>query len=366
MAKIRKRDNSYQIDYFDPDGKRIRKSFQKRKDAEAELGKRVSLIAEGRYLDVKKDYKTTLGELLDKYVENYKDQGAFSSKECFIRNFREYFGNNALLVNIRYVDVETYRNHIRRKITRYGTKRKDGSVNREISCLHHILKKAVNWEMIQENPFDKGDPPWLKENNRRYRYLSEDEIERLLQEAVRPWLEDLLTVAIFTGMRRNELFGLKWEQIRGDFIYLSKTKTNESRQIPILQDDEGIDLKDVLADIRQRNQLKSEYVFIDKKGQGINKDRLFYALNASLKRAGIEDFQFRDLRHTFASHFVMNGGSLKALQEILGHKNITMTMRYAHLSKEHKKDEIKALRGLIKHQSSKTVTKLPHLRKKAI
>ena len=63
MAKVRKRGNSYQIDYFDPNGKRIRKSFMKKKDAEAELGKRVSLIAENRYLDVKKDYKTTLGEL---------------------------------------------------------------------------------------------------------------------------------------------------------------------------------------------------------------------------------------------------------------------------------------------------------------
>ena len=112
--------------------------------------------------------------------------------------------------------------------------------------------------------------------------------------------------------------------------------------------------------------MKSEYVFIDKKGKCINKDMLFYTFKASLRRAGIEDFQFRDLRHTFASHFVMNGGSLKALQEILGHKNITMTMRYAHLSKEHKKDEIKALRGLIKNQAPKTVTKLPHLRKRAI
>jgi len=69
MATIRKRGNSYEIDYFDPTGKRVRKSFKKRKDAAAELGKRVSLIAEGRYLDVKKDYKTTLKELLKKYKD---------------------------------------------------------------------------------------------------------------------------------------------------------------------------------------------------------------------------------------------------------------------------------------------------------
>ena len=63
MAKIRKRGKSYQIDYFDPNGKRVRQSFKKKKDAEAELGKRVSLIAENRYLDVKKDYKSYCQEL---------------------------------------------------------------------------------------------------------------------------------------------------------------------------------------------------------------------------------------------------------------------------------------------------------------
>lgn len=78
MATIRKREGkkgvSWQIDYFDPAGKRIRLSFKKKKDAEAELGKRVSLKAENRYLDVKKDYKTTFGGLLTRYKENFQHQ----------------------------------------------------------------------------------------------------------------------------------------------------------------------------------------------------------------------------------------------------------------------------------------------------
>jgi len=81
MAKIRKRGKTYQIDYFDPTGKRVRKSFKKKKDAEAELGKRVLLIAEGRYLDVKKEYKTTLKDILTKYEENFKEcEGHFVSR----------------------------------------------------------------------------------------------------------------------------------------------------------------------------------------------------------------------------------------------------------------------------------------------
>ena len=116
MAKIRKRGNSYQIDYFDPNGKRVRKSFDKKKDAEAELGKRVSLIAEKRYLDVKKDYKTTFKELLTKYKENYKSQSSFNNWKRFcIERFKSSFGEDTRLDNIRYVDLETYRNKLKQK-----------------------------------------------------------------------------------------------------------------------------------------------------------------------------------------------------------------------------------------------------------
>ena len=79
---------SYRIDYFDPKGKRSRKMFKKKKDAEAELGKRVSLMAEGRYLDVKKDVKTTLHELIERYAQAYANQAYFvSNKHIFLKNF---------------------------------------------------------------------------------------------------------------------------------------------------------------------------------------------------------------------------------------------------------------------------------------
>lgn len=70
------------------------------------------------------------------------------------------------------------------------------------------------------------------------------------------------------------------------------------------------------------------------------------SFKSALKRAKITNFRFHDLRHTFASHWIMRGGSLKGLQQILGHADIKMTMRYSHLSKEFQKDEIKILEGL--------------------
>ena len=157
MAKIRKRGNSYQIDYFDPDGKRVRMSFSKKKDAEAELGKRVSLIAENRYLDVKKDYTATLKVLLTKYKENYQNQSSFRTWKRFcLEKFKNHFGEDSRLSNIRYVDFETYRNQLRQIPNQHGRVRAVASVNREISCLHHIFKKAVEWEMIERSPFEKG------------------------------------------------------------------------------------------------------------------------------------------------------------------------------------------------------------------
>ncbi len=375
MAKVRKRGNSYQIDYFDPNGKRVRKSFRKKKDAEAELGKRVSLIAENRYLDVKKDYKTTLGELIVKYAENFKHQASFKNgKRTFIENFRSHFGEGSLLSNIRYVHLESYRNQLRRKPTHFGTIRTDASINREMACLHHLFVKAVEWDMMEQNQFEKGKCLLLKENNKRLRYLSQEEINSLLK-ACKGHIRDIVECALNTGMRRGEILTLKWSQIKGGFIYLQKTKTNNARQIPI---NEGLEC--LFEEIKKRQESpKKNVIGIDRKPvkqQSFNTEYVFNyngkhvsevkrSFKKALQVAGIDDFRFHDLRHTFASHFIMRGGTIKELQEILGHKNISMTMRYAHLSQEHKKKAVNLLNGLtrsVKSDMSQNVTSSNSLR----
>jgi integrase len=80
------------------------------------------------------------------------------------------------------------------------------------------------------------------------------------------------------------------------------------------------------------------------------------AFNAACKRSGILDFHFHDLRHTFASQVLLRGGDLKDIQELLGHKTMTMTLRYAHLTQEHKRKAINLLNGLT---AGKPVEKRP-------
>ena len=85
------------------------------------MPKRISMIAEGRYLDVKKDYTTTIKELASKYKENYGDQASYKNfKKYAIVSIKDYFGEDTKLSGIRYLEIETFRNHLQRKLTRVG------------------------------------------------------------------------------------------------------------------------------------------------------------------------------------------------------------------------------------------------------
>ena len=345
MAKITKRQGkrgvSWVVDYLDPAGKRKRKFFPLRKDAEAYLGKVLAAKREGRYydiFDVKKETRVSFNELADRYEENYRGQRSFKKfKTHVIKHFREVFGDKCLS-EITYLELETYRNLRKDTPTKAGKPRTDASVNREMAILSHMLGKAVEWGLLEASPFKKGKRLMFKENNQRLRFLTEEEIEALLK-ACSPHLRPIVEVALLTGMRRGELLGLKWEQIRNGFIYLAETKSGKPRQIPVSER-----LAQVLKELRQKNQLKSPYVFCDSQG------RRFYEVKHSFasacRRAGLEDFRFHDLRHTFASQLVMRGVSLKAVQELLGHADIKMTLRYSHLSQAHLKEAVAVLNHL--------------------
>jgi integrase len=190
----------------------------------------------------------------------------------------------------------------------------------------------------------------FKENNRRLRFLSEEEIQRFRAECPKH-LRRIVDCAIHTGMRRGEILSLTRAQIRHGQIYLHKTKIDEARHVPI-----NPDLDQLFKEIRRGQELRSEQVFTFWNGEhNVKGERpvgsrrstpespraiasINTAFTAACRRAGIEDFRFHDLRHTFASHMVMRGASLNEVQEILGHHSLTMTTRYAHLSQEQKKE----------------------------
>jgi len=149
-------------------------------------------------------------------------------------------------------------------------------------------------------------------------------------------LRDIIEFAINTGMRQGEIFNLKWEDV--DFntglIHLLKTKSGQKREIPMNES-----VKDVLK--RVKRPPKSIYVFSSYHNKPY--DNVKRSFKTALASAQIENFRFHDLRHTFASHLVMAGVDLLTVKELLGHKTIEMTLRYSHLSGEHKMNAVQEL-----------------------
>jgi len=147
-------------------------------------------------------------------------------------------------------------------------------------------------------------------------------MERLL-EVCNPRLYSVVACALTTGMRKSEILGLRWENVdleRGT-IYVLKTKSGKERRLPITSK-----LRNVLTCLGAKQQgpvfEMAEITF----------RRLF---DTARKDSGLPHFRWHDLRHTFASNFVMKTGNLPALQKILGHATPEMVLRYAHHSKSH-------------------------------
>jgi integrase len=160
----------------------------------------------------------------------------------------------------------------------------------------------------------------------------------------------MVHTALKTGLRLGELLALKWEDIdlvTGKIVVRrnlwrdkeASPKGGRSREVP-LSDDAIATLKAH----RAVTMLKSSYVFCDSGGNRLSHKMVSNLVPRICKKAGLaKRLTMHDLRHTFASHLVMRGVTLKAVQELLGHASIDMTLRYAHLSPDVKRDAVKLL-----------------------
>jgi integrase len=211
-----------------------------------------------------------------------------------------------------------------------GKRRTPATVNRMKAGISSILKYAKEKGYIRKNP--ARDVAYKPENNKRVRYLSDDERIALLsscRESAWPKLHLLVTLAITTGARQSELMHLRWNEIdfRTRTALLLKTKNGEPRVLTFPTP--------AIKELEKFREVGNQLVFPSEKVK--EKPFVFRKhWEKALEVAGIEDFRFHDLRHTAASYLVMNGASLYEAGQILGHKSTQTTQRYAHLSIEHK------------------------------
>lgn len=216
-----------------------------------------------------------------------------------------------------------------------------------IAYLRTLLAGAVEWEYLPSNPA-KGIKP-TAENMVRSHYWEEHEVQQFLSASKADSLHSLYLFALLTGMRRAELAGLKWGavsfatnnisvcRIRDRYGERETTKSGKRREIPM-----NTDIRRLLGELHKART--GEYVFERPDGRPLDIQHIYRAFTKSQQKAGIEKIiHFHDLRHTFASIFLMRGGNLNVLAKLMGHSQLSMTERYGHIAQSHATREMEKM-----------------------
>ncbi|EIU6832440.1 site-specific integrase [Vibrio parahaemolyticus] len=293
--------------------------------------------AEERKAEVRRSL--TLGKYLE---EHYKDYLFAMNPKTAKQSYQSIANTFAFLADKPLEDIKAW--DIQQWVTE---KRKLGrapaTIEYTFNRLKAALSRAVEWEFIESH--NLSSVKIAKEDNTRIRYLSESEEAALLNAlAAREaqlcedndsyqyadFFTPLITLAMHTGMRKGEMLTLRWESVSFENRYLTilseNAKSKKKRTIPM-----NDTVFNMLSQWRAQN-LNEEYVFVH---EGKQVSFFQYPWQNLLKAAGIENFRFHDLRHHFASKLVMAGVDLNVVRELLGHADLKMTLRYAHLAPAH-------------------------------
>jgi integrase len=211
--------------------------------------------------------------------------------------------------------------------------------NRYKALLSKTFKLALAAGKVAINPARLVEQ--RTESAGRIRYLLPDEELQLRKVIDRrfPNHDPALTVALRTGMRKGEQFSLEWPEVsfERNRIYLNKTKNGSDREIPMSKS-----CREALLTLRKQRPGNGR-IFYSKFGEPLNDPRTWFEL--AIAEAKIANFTWHDLRHTFCSRLIMSGVDLKTAQTLMGHKTISMTARYAHLSSAHLDAAVDRLEG---------------------
>jgi integrase len=284
--------------------------------AEMVLKKRVTEAIENRWFDKRNVGVVPFSEFAETYINRHVALlKSPKTERVRVLFWKREFGNRPI-GQLTRAELQDWQ-------ARKRQTNKPATVNRIMCRLRNMFNKAVEWELLDESPMERLK--FLPENNARLRYLSMDDCDKLLQACIAPHMRFMVMLALHTGMRLGEIFNLKLEDL--DFsngsILIRDSKNGHPRHIPM---DSAV--RDLLSSYIP--SLGTSHVFPSASGGRLSTVQKAFR-NARI-RAGMPELHFHDLRHTFASQWVMNGGDLYVLKDILGHKSIAMTQRYAHLS----------------------------------
>lgn len=266
------------------------------------------------------------------FMELYSKQNKRSWKrdEVSLKSLNPYFKGKTLH-EIGPDLVEGYKVKRKADITPRKTLVKGATINREVALLKTIFNKAVEWGRIDTNRILSVKK--FKENQTNMKILKDEEAVQLINSAL-PHLKPVLIIALNTGMRRNEILSLKWENVdfKNCLIYVKDSKSAD-REVPM-----NYLVFEILKELSQ----ESEFIFYNPKTKSHIKD-IKNSFWTARDNAKIKGLRFHDLRHTAASRMIQNGVDLVTVSRILGHSSIEMTMRYVHSTTEIMRNAVEKL-----------------------
>lgn len=342
MGLYRRSDSKVWWISFCAGGKQYKRSTgtENRKIAENILAKIKTQIIEGKFFDVDQSKQHNYEEMMEKFMKEYAPTKKITTQERYVHALKhlDIFFGGLTLADITSSSISDY---VEKRKTEGGAAH--GTINREYSMLSKAFSLACRrWNWCRENPCSRIQK--LPENNQIDRWLTGDEYQRLINASagyLNGQLPDIITLALFTGLREGNILSLAWDEINlfRQVIIVSKEKTKNGRPLTIPMNNTVYNL------LLRRSKVRSMsgYVFITDNGTIIRGRNLVREFDKVVAKAGIENLTFHCLRHTAATWMVQNGVDIFTVKEILGHKDIRSTMRYAHHYPESLRNSIKIL-----------------------
>jgi site-specific recombinase XerD len=318
----------YWISYFDCEGKRRREKAGKLTAALDLLAERRLQIKKGEFIPPRQTRAWTFRKLAEETIKRKALRLAPATIDTDNNRLSQLI---PMLGHIRFDRVTPER--IEKLLGDLkGKGLSNSTINRYRSFISSVFSYALKSNLISMNPVARVGR--YRENDSRLRWLKPDEEERLRNVltstkttlCARLWEIEL---ALHTGIRRGEQWGLKWKDVdleRGNITVKGKT----GRRHVVAN-------TSALGALHNLHSLTSEKEFVSPDNDGSAKRDWRTWFHHACEEANVENFHWHDLRHTFASRLVMAGVDIRTVQELLGHKSIVQTMRYAHLSSDHRK-----------------------------
>ena len=297
---------------------------------------------DARTLKEAKLYESELIANLEEYTNKKESISLKRLMECFLSYSKinkksyiqdvyrskiilDYFGEQKDITSIKSIQIENFKQYL----LEY---RSQVTANRYLENLSKMFNLAIENEWLEKNPISKKNK--FKAKNYSLRYLTESEKERLL-DSCDGILKKVVIVALNTGLRKNNILKLKWENINFDFRMIELTENKGNKHLKIYINDE-------LYNLFKSMTPYCEYVFANPQTNKPYKD-LRKPWVKALKKARIYNFRFHDLRHTVGTTLAKKGVPVNVIKHILGHSDVSTTMQYIHIASEDVKKAMESL-----------------------